>query len=105
MRTEIATNPEIAEFWQRVASGEPLSATDASRVRAAAEIVVLKIHWEYGQYIDGNLALSELPVSAYRSAFRGGEGPWLSGLHDAWRALKGQLRPDFVAWIEEEVIK
>ncbi len=42
IRSGVVENPEIAEFWVRVQSGEPLSAIDARRVQAHAEQAILK---------------------------------------------------------------
>ena len=102
-RSEILNNPEIAEFWTRVESGDSLTAADMMRIQASAEVAILKWHWEYGQYIDGSLSLPELPVNAYRSSYRGDYGVRLSGIPEAWLSLKDQLRPDFVAWMEANV--
>jgi hypothetical protein len=103
IRSGVVENPEIAEFWVRVQSGEPLSAVDARRVQAHAEQAILKWHWEYGQYVDGSLSLSELPVEAFREAYRGDGWGKSPGFPDAWRRMKSQLRPDFVDWMEANV--
>ena len=103
IRSGVVDNPELAEFWARVQAGELLSAADSKRVQAHAEQAILKWHWEYGQYVDGSLLLGDLPVPAYREAYRG-EG-WANspGFPEAWRKMKSQLRPDFVNWMEEYV--
>ena len=103
-RSDIVNNPEIAEFWTRIESGDPVTAADKLRIKASAAVAILQWHWEYGQYIDGSLSLSELPVEGYRSSYRGDAGGWLSGIPEAWLSLKDQLRPDFVAWMEANVI-
>ena len=103
VRTEIANNPEISEFWTRIESGDSITPADTMRIKASAEAALLKWHWEFSQYVDGNLSLTELPVNAYRSAYRGEYGVWLSGIPEAWLSLKDQLRPDFVAWMEANV--
>jgi len=102
-RSEIVNNPELAEFWTRIESDDSITAADMMRIQASAEVAILKWHWEYSQYIDGNLSLTELPVNAYRLAYRGDYGVRLSGLPEAWLSLKDQLRPDFVAWMEANV--
>jgi len=102
-RSEIVNNPELAEFWARIESGGSITAADTMRIQASAEVAILKWHWEYSQYIDGNLSLAELPVNAYRFAYRGDYGVKLSGLPEAWLSLKDQLRPDFVVWMEANV--
>ena len=102
-RSEIVNNPELAEFWSRIESGDSITSADMRRVRASAEVAILKWHWEYGQYIDGSLSLTELPVSAYRASYRGEYDVRLSGIPEAWLSIKDQLRPDFVAWMEANV--
>ena len=102
-RSEIVNNPENAAFWARVESGDSITAADTMRIQASAEVAILKWHWEYGQYIDGSLSLTELPVEAYRSSYRGEYSVRLSGIPEAWLSIKDQLRPDFVAWMEANV--
>jgi len=104
MRSELVNNPEISIFWTRVENGDSLTEADMMRIRASAEVAILKWHWEYGQYIDGSLSLTELPVNAYRAAYRGDYNVRLSGIPEAWLSLKAQLRPDFVAWMEANVV-
>ena len=103
VRNEIANNPEISEFWTSIESGDSITPADTMRIKASAEAALLKWHWEFSQYVDGNLSLTELPVNGYRSAYRGEYGVWLSGIPEAWLSLKDQLRPDFVAWMESNV--
>lgn len=102
-RSEIVNNPEISEFWTRIESGDSITPADTMRIQASAEAALLKWHWEFSQYVDGNLSLTELPLNAYRLAYRGEYGVWLSGIPEAWLSLKDQLRPDFVAWMEANV--
>ena len=103
-RIGILNNPEIAEFWARLGSGDSRTPAEMMRIEASAELTILKWQWEYGQYVDGNLSLAELPVSAYRAAYRGDYGVRLTGLPDAWIKLKDGLRPDFVDWVESNII-
>ncbi len=103
-RSEVLNNPELAEFWARIERGESLTVADTMRIQASAELAVLKWQWEYGQYVDGNLTLAELPVSVYRAAYHGEYNIRLSGLPGAWLLLKDGLRPDFVAWMESNII-
>ncbi len=103
VRSEVVNNPEIAEFWSRVQNEDALSTADQKRIQAHSEQAILKWHWEYGQYADGNLSLAELPVGAYRAAFRGDGWGNSPGFPEAWRSMKDNLRPDFVAWMETNV--
>lgn len=103
VRSDVVNNSELAEFWTRVENGDSLTAADMKRIQASAEVAILKWHWEYSQYIDGNLSLTELPVNAYRSAYRGNYNVRMSGIPEAWLSIKDQLRPDFVDWMEANV--
>ena len=104
IRSGVIQDPELAEFWLRIKSGQPLSEVDALRAHAVAQQALLKWHWEYSQYVDGNLSAEEIPVRAYRAAWRGVGWANFNGFQEAWLSLKDQLRPDFVAWMEANVI-
>ena len=103
IRSAVVDNAELAEFWAKVQSGETLSDVDLIRTQAHAEQAILKWHWEYGQYADGSLSLVDLPVNGYREAYNGNGWGNSPGFPDAWRAMKSQLRPDFVDWMEANV--
>jgi len=104
-RDVVSSNPEYSAFWLKVEKGEPLSEVEAFRLRTIAERTILNWQWEYGQYVDGNLAEGELPIAGYRRVFRGdGLTSEAKATRDAWTKFKAELRPDFVAWIEENVL-
>ena len=101
-RNEIFGNPEIAEFIARAESGQPLSNVDQRRLRARTERTFLAWQWEFGQYVDGNLAEGELPIESYRRTLSGERD--ISGVREIWDAFKFNLRPDFVEWMEKKVL-
>ena len=94
--------PEIAEFIARAESGQPLSNVDQRRLRARTERTFLAWQWEFGQYVDGNLAEGELPIESYRRTLSGERD--ISGSREIWDAFKFNLRPDFVEWMEKNVL-
>jgi hypothetical protein len=97
-RTLIIETPEIADFWLRVESGEPLSATDQRRFRATAERAILNWQFQYEQYLEGNLLESQLPIDGWRREL-GGER-----YMEVWMSFKWSLSLAFVEFVEGRVI-
>jgi hypothetical protein len=105
IRRELANaSDQVAGFWVRVNSRAPLTATDELRLTAFVESIFLSLEFEYIQTIEGNLDESELPVEAYRAAYRGRGFANIGVLPDVWLRLRSTLRPDFVEWMEANVI-
>ena len=97
-RDDVFRDAELAEFVVRVEGRDTLSAVDERRVRAQIERTILNWQWEYGQYVDGNLAEGELPISAIERTLAGKRG--YPGTLQVWESFKYQLRPDFVEFID-----
>lgn len=98
-RVLMMQDPEFAEFWLRVESGEPLSPTDARRFRAYAERGILNWAFQYEQYLEGNLLESQLPIEGWRSSLS--DERWM----EAWRGLEPGLAPEFVEFVEGSAIR
>jgi hypothetical protein len=94
---------EIAELVLRAESGEPLSDVDKRRLRARTERTFLAWQWEFGQYVDGNLADGELPVDGYRAVLSG-ERAEFPDAREIWESFRKNSRPDFVEWIEANIL-
>jgi len=88
----------MAEFWLRVESGEPLSATDRRRFRANAERGILNWEFQHEQYLEGNLLGSQLPIDGWRRNL--GDERYM----EAWESLKLDLSPAFVEFVEGRVL-
>jgi hypothetical protein len=95
---------EVAAFWVRVSSNAPLTAADELRLNAWVEATFLRWQFEYGQFVDGNLPEEEFPVDGYRAAYRGEGFANIRIFPEVWRTLRAQLRPDFVQWMEANVV-
>ena len=100
----VNASEEVVDFWLRVSSNAPLTATDELRLTAWVETTFLKWQFEYGQFLDGNLSEAELPLEGYRAAFRGEGFANIRIFPEVWRSLRAQLRPDFVRWMETNVV-
>jgi len=91
--------PEIASVIVKAQNDEALSAVEIfllERVRTA-----LFVRWEaeYREYREGMYGEEELPVMGYRGTFA-----FIPGLLDGWQRNKAIRDPDFVEFIEENVL-
>ena len=100
----VNASEEVVDFWLRVSSNAPLTAADELRLTVWVEATFLKWQFEYGQFADGNLSEAELPLDGYRAAFRGEGFAKIRIFPEVWRSLRDQLRPDFVRWMETNVV-
>jgi len=99
------SNDELLASLIRARSGDQLSDVDEARLEILARKGILNWHWEWGQFVDGNLSEYELPINGFRRAFHNGYGPNTNPFPDAWEDLKDTVRPEFVVWMEENVIR
>jgi len=104
VRDIVVDGSEAAEFWTRVNSRTPLSAADEFRLIAFVQRILLNWQFEYGQYVDGNLSESELPIEAYVAAFEGQGFARILIFQEVWESFKDELRPEFIQWMEENVV-
>ena len=105
MRRELAgASDQVVGFWVRVNSNAPLTAADELRLTSFVESIFLSWQFEFVQYVEGNLDISELPVEAFRAAYRGDGFAKIRILPDVWSRFRSTLRPDFVEWMEANVI-
>jgi hypothetical protein len=95
---------EVAEFWFRVNSGDELDDVDRYRVEQWVFEALLNWQWEWGQFNDGNLAIEELPIAAYRNAFFGRGITRQVEFAEVWERLKPTLNDEFVEFMTLEVI-
>jgi hypothetical protein len=93
--TLLAENPGLAELVANSADAgvEKLSAAERKQLTAYQERVVSNQQWTFNE-----LPREELPVRTWRRISR--EGSWQA----CWKELKDELRPEFVEWMEANVI-
>jgi hypothetical protein len=102
----LAESPESAEFWAKVNRGEELNDSESLRVQAYAIRAILNWEWEYGQYQEGNIGRDKLPLTAWRTAFRGKDPlRQIDVFPDVWDRLRDGLNPDFVLEMEKEITR
>lgn len=100
----VANDPELAEFWFKVNSGEPLTELEQFRVDATARNNLVDWEWTYGQIRAGNLSFESLPIEVFRAAFHGQGGERKIDYAPLWESVKSQFNPDFVTFMQEYVI-
>lgn len=103
-RRQVISDAEVAAFWARINNGAPLSVEDEFRLISFVELVFLNWQFEYGQYVDGNLTDADALIDVYRIAYEGGGFARIRIFPEVWRSYREQLRPDFVRWMEENVV-
>ena len=97
--TLILENPEVAELFVKIESGEPLTPAEDLRVDRYLQTSILKWQWEFSESLAGRIDV--LPLAGYRQQFH--DGPLGSRRQEQWAGMKHILPPDFVEWFEDNV--
>jgi len=92
-QTIIAENSQLAEILAKNLAGTDLSAAEQIQFNALYGRAIANIAWAFGE-----LPTSELPVSAYRRVLNG------PGVHSVWEDEKDSFDPEFVRFIEEQLL-
>jgi len=92
-------NPELSELWQKAVTGEPLTVSERQRFSNMMLGRFVRWEWYYEQYSRGLIDLGVLPVAAWRGMFS--DGPIIA---EIWRDRSGLLSPEFVQWMEKNVV-
>ena len=98
----IATTPELTDIFEKIDSGEALSTSEASRVEAFNRAVLASWEWQYGEYRRGRLSLSDLALPSWTVGFSNAANQ--RRLSETWEKWKLQADPDFIEFIEKNVI-
>ena len=72
-------------------------------IRMTALLAIEHWEWQYGEYKAGMLGLEDMPFAAWRLWFLG-EGEVPIPIREVWEKRKDTLKPDFVSFIEKNVI-
>jgi hypothetical protein len=92
-------NPEMVGLQVKADRGELLSAEEEFLLERLNSWTLWDWHFIFGERANGLLDESALPVAAWRSIYR--TQPSLS---DHWEDIKPQFSPEFVAWMEENIV-
>lgn len=101
----LRSSPEFAEFLAKLASGDPLSPAEQFRETGFYQFFLVNWQWEFREYQSGRLREDQLPLGFWRALMHG-EGPLPTpGFLDHWDSLKLNFDPDFVAYVQTNVIQ
>ena len=101
----ILGNTTLAGAMAKVENGEALTGTEEVLLRATALNLFRSWQWQFTEAREGRLPDENLMDSAllWRTAIRG-EGIFRWPVGDYWNSMKSQLPPDFVHFIEDNVV-
>ena len=98
----LATTPDLTDIFAKVDAGEGLTRSESLRLSAFNRATLASMEWQYGEYRRGRLSLSDLALPSWTVGFSGGGVS--RGLGDTWVEWKRQATPDFIAFMEENVV-
>lgn len=93
----------LLESAHKYHAGEDVSGAELSAALLSALRTIEMWEWQYGEYDVGVLTREQLPVAAWRSWFHG-QAQVPIPIKDVWLGRKGMLNPDFVKFMEENVV-
>ena len=96
---ELLMVPEITSVIVKATNNEVLSAEESFRLERLRRSMFVSWEAEYREFREGMYDRSDLPVEGYREAFT-----YMPGLLDAWNGNKHVRDPDFVQFMEENVV-
>jgi hypothetical protein len=95
----VVENKEIAEILFNARSGQLITELDRFRVTNFHINSLINWEWDYEQFKTGYITRDNLPLQAWISALQ--NNPIFV---EFWPRLKTRFTPDFVAFMEENVI-
>ena len=101
----LATNPQLAEILAKAQDGE--SPTSAEEVQLVNLYMYVFTEWEWEVQEATLRERLDVPLEGYRSAFRKVPGTNFyayPGIRETWDASKTQFAPDFVEFMEQDVV-
>jgi hypothetical protein len=94
---------EGMEALLKYSTGENVTPAEKGTARLVALRALEGWEWQYAEYKAGMLDFSELPVASWRVWYRG-EAEVPIPFREIWGGRKQVLRPDFVQFMEENVV-
>ena len=96
----LIANPDLAEIAYKASNGEELSPSEAFRFAQWTYQIFRAWEWQFNEYLEGTLTEDELPTVGWANQFNN-----YSIMRSNWDARKANLSPEFVQYIENEVIR
>jgi len=92
-------NPALIEATLKAESGEELTEQEASLVNWANRATLWDWRYVYREYQEGLLDETTMPIAGWQVTFRNSVG-----LSETWSARKVHFEPDFVEWMEQNIV-
>jgi hypothetical protein len=100
----LKASPEFASLIAKLADGQELSPEERWQEHGMYVSNLVRFSWEYSEYREGRLTRDQLPTVVWGRLIRG-EGPLPTpNFSETWEAMKFQFDPEFVRFIDTEVI-
>ena len=97
---------EFALLMQKLSDNEELTRVEEIQSRNYHTKFMVNFQWEWGEFQAGRLDLSQLPIPVWsaltRNEVAGSPSP---DFMEIWEEFKIYLEPEFVQFMEDEVIK
>ena len=92
----------LLEALHKYSQGGQLSDAERTAVIVQAFRLLETWEWQFGEFQAGTLSRDRLPVASWRQLYH--EQPIPNALREAWTIRRPALHPNFVAFIEENII-
>jgi hypothetical protein len=91
--------PALAEIVYKASNGDELSPSEGFIFARWTYQIFRAWEWQFNEYLEGTLTEGELPIAGWANQFRN-----YSIMRSNWDARKANLSPEFVQYIENNVI-
>jgi len=98
----VASNSDLAAIMAKAQAGESLTPAENVQLSALNRRILASWEWQFGEYQRNVLAFDDLALGAWRATFH--ERANGRGLSDVWEQWKTQTTPDFIEFMESQVI-
>ena len=95
-------NWNLLEALHRFVDGGDLSASERTAVKLMSIKILEMWQWQHGEFQAGTLTRDQLPVESWRGLYNDKVLP--NAVSELWEERKGTLNPEFVRFMEENVI-
>ena len=99
---QIIENPALATALKKTENNEEITEVEDILLRAMALRAFRQLEWTFREVQEGRLE-GPVPVEIYRKGFRN-EGIFRWPLDEYWAVMKGFFPPDFVQFVEENIV-
>ncbi len=93
-------NVELAEIIARAHANDELTEAEEIRLLWLGRRMLTSFQYVYGEYQQGMIEEGAISTAEWRMAFH----EQIPRMEDTWSVLRNGLNPEFVQWMEENVV-